>query len=225
MANLSNGGINVWRPVVATYQWAHGQTGPVYSAAIDPFVDQLANGFAWVFTGAVLFAFCLRVALAHRDQRERGINDAAALLAVFTFSALAFTQFAPRSHLGHGYVALTLLVLFLSNRWIWRAWLAMAFIHFYALFATYGIGQERLPDPTAYGPAAQPFIAAIRGASNIAPSLVRVQTEVNNSLGVLPYEPWISVLSAVYAGVAVIVLIALWRHLAPDFEIDARSAR
>jgi hypothetical protein len=196
---------------VATYQFAHGQAGPTYTAQIEPTLDLVLNAFAWVTTGVVLLAFCYRIAREARPGVQETVSDWRPLLTVLTFSALAFTQLAPRSHLGHGYAGLVLLTLWTWDRRLRGALCAMAAIQFYALIATYGVGQDRLPDANAYGDAARSLIGAVWRASDIAPGLVRIQAGVNEALAVLPYEPTLSMLAAAQWAIAMFTLVTLGR--------------
>jgi hypothetical protein len=210
---LSHGGPNIWRFVYFLYLETKGVSGTVYSYR-PPLVWAVAT------TGAALAAALVMLAamlwrLATAAGRERPTASEAYL--AFAIGSLVMSQFAPRAHINHSYGVIVLLLPLLSARpLLGRAWLAMTALLAYAHVVEYRMGGPPLLPSDGiiqrYGHA-DGLADAVRTLPAFGtPDLwLRIQAQANDLLGRLPGQAFVSGLSLLVAGAAVVMTVGLWR--------------
>lgn len=168
MANLSNGGLGLWRFLTWMYMEWTGQPGQVYELRVS--ASALA---AWKTVSAaicvgILVAFALRLGIRRggvvwieRSARSGWFTAPAtawpapdALFACLTLGALVISQFGPHAHIHHSYAAIVLLTVWaLRDRALARLWVALVLMFAVAHVSTFGLGDARLLLPPG-----QPFL-------------------------------------------------------------------
>jgi hypothetical protein len=240
MAKMSNGGPGLWRFVSWAYMEAAGQPGLVLDMRISRAALAAWNALAGLLAIAILYVFSTRLALARREPAVAGPGWLARLLPVpqvawpdgrtafivLTLGTFVMSQFGPRAHISHSYVAMVLLVLFaVRDRvmlWLWAAMCVMLGLAHLSTFQ-FGGAVVFLPESQWFRyPQAGPLIDAIRQlpAFTTPDALLRFQAAVNGYLAALPGQQAISIMSLPVFLLAAAILWRLFRTLG---ERDALS--
>jgi len=233
MAKMSNGGPGLWRFVSWAYMEATGQPGLVLDMKISRPALAAGNALAGLICLGMLLAFSVRLGLRRREPAAPLVAAAARWLRppavswpddqvafiVLTLGTLVMSQFGPRAHINHSYVALMLLVpLALHDRvllWLWGATTLMLWL---AHVSTFGFGGAVVMLPASQWfryPDAGVLFDRIRDLpAYVAPDrLLAFQAAVNDGLAWLPGPRAISMMSVLVFVAACGIVWRLFRSL------------
>jgi hypothetical protein len=172
------------------------------------------------------------IAQSHRPQSDgEPFAEAHIVLLVLALCSILIPQFNTRMHINHAYAGLVLLIpLAAANRRVFKYWLALVGIHFYAHLLAYEFGRAVILPSLSRGygafPDAQDLIAKLEVLQKTASASPLIQTQalmnrVTHQLltfgGMLERDTIDSVLSAF----AFVTVLALLRH----FMLQASTAR
>jgi hypothetical protein len=222
MAKLSNGGPGLWRFVSWVYMEATDQPGLVLDMKISRPALAAWTALSGVLCLGVLLAFAARLGLqrgecpgpahgaASRWMRRPDAcwPDAHVAFAVLTMGTLVVSQFGPRAHINHSYVAMVMLAPFaLQDRVLLRLWIAMNVMLGLAHLSVFKLGDPVVilsPSLWSRYPHAGPLLDRIRElpAYSLPDGLLRFQAAVNDALAWLPGPRGISMMSALVCLVA-----------------------
>ena len=249
MANLSNGGPNIWRTLSYIGMRATGQVGEVYD---------FRPGRLWV-AGLSLLAGVVSLAVLAWWARKATVDDArmgqgsvwvvpsfvrrwlgppvatltpaVALYLVLVVGALVMSQFGVRAHVNHTYGATVLLIPVIVASWRlagywWVMVASQAFVH----LAQYGLGGVGLlpPDSALRNyPYATVLIERIKAlpAYTSPDWLLQTHEAINAVCGRLADPALLAMLSLVMFGCTVRVLRTLARRLDLGYENLLRTSQ
>jgi hypothetical protein len=236
MAKMSNGGPNLWRFLSWAYMEATGQPGLVLDMRISRPALVAWNALAGLLALAILYLFS-RILGFCRQQPAVGTGgwlarvfpdpavcwpDARVTFIVLTLGTFVMSQFGPRAHISHSYVAMVMLVLFAArDRVMLWLWVAMCAALGLAHLSTFQFGSAVVfldsSDWFRY-PQASQLIDAIRQlpAYTTPDALLTFQAGVNHWLAALPGQRGISIMSLPVFFLAVVMLWRLYRTLGED---------
>jgi len=261
MAKMSNGGPNIWRFLSWAYMEATGQPGLVLDMRISRPALVAWNALAGLLALAILYVFSRRLGFSLRQPAAVGMArvapaptesggllarlfpapavrwpDARVAFIVLTLGTFVMSQFGPRAHISHSYVAMVMLVLFVvRDRVMLWLWVAMCAALGLAHLSTFQFGSAVVfldsSDWFRY-PQAGPLIDAIRQlpAFTTPDALLRFQAGVNGYLAALPGQRAISIMSLPVFFLAAAMLWRLSRTLGQNGALswsqdaDAESA-
>ncbi len=222
MAKMSNGGPGLWRFASWAYMEATGQPGLVLDMKISRPALAAWTALSGVLCLGILLAFAARLGL-RRDERPvpaRGAvfrwmsgpdacwPDAQVAFAVLSMGALVVSQFGPRAHINHSYVAMVMLAPFaLRDRVLLRLWISMNVMLGLAHLSVFKLGDPVVilsPSQWSHYPQAGPLLDRIRELPAYAApdALLRFQAAVNGALACLPGPRGMSMMSALVCLVA-----------------------
>ena len=216
MAKMSNGGPGLWRFASWVYMEATGQSGLVLDMKISRPALAAWTALSGVICAWMFIAFAARLGL-QRGERPRLPQsaaarwigwpharwpDARAAFAVLTLGTLVVSQFGPRAHINHSYVAMVMLAPFaMQDRVLLRVWIAMNVMLGLAHLSVFRFGDPSVILPPAQWsryPHAGPLLNQIQAlpAYSVPDGLLRFQGSVNDLLTWLPGPGAISLMSA-----------------------------
>ena len=215
MAKMSNGGPGLWRFASWAYMEATGQPGLVFDMKISRPALATWSAVAGLLCLGILLAFSTRLGLQRRESEMPGLPavsrwpgtprvrwaDAQAAFVILTLGALAVSQFGPRAHINHSYVALVMLAIFaLRDRVLLWLWVAMNVMLGLAHLSTLGFGGAVVILPASQWfryPHAGALLDRIRElpAYSAPDGLLGFQAAVNGVLTALPGQRGISIMS------------------------------
>jgi len=139
------------------------------------------------------------------------------LYLILTFASLVIPQIGTKAHINHSYAGLVLLIpLTVANRQILFIWTTMILINLYSHLQNYGLGRNIVVPLQQFFdslPMAQPLILQINTAfaTQKYEILLQFQGTVNSVLRYyMPYEPFMSVISAIQFICVVIILYKMF---------------
>jgi len=244
MAKMSNGGPGLWRFLSWAYMEATGQPGLVLDMRISRTALMAWNAAAGLLALALLAWFASRLGLLRSATAASAPGllgrilpaaavrwpDARTTFIVLTVGTLVMSQFGPRAHISHSYVAMVMLCLFAArDRVMFGLWVTMCALLGLAHLSTFALGDASvfLPESQWFRyPQAGPLIAAIQQVpANATPdATLRFQTAVNGYLAQLPGQRAISILSLPVFLVAAAMLWRLWTTLGREDTLSWQPA-
>ncbi len=140
---FSNGGPGLWRFVTFVAMRVSGQPGNILMYRVSIPALLVVSACTTVALAVLFLAFSRRVSLAR-------LPPASAAYLIFTFGALAVSQFGLRAHINHSYGALVLLIpLVVNRRRLQVAWGIIFAVMAVAILSEYAMGDTTfLPIPT-----------------------------------------------------------------------------
>jgi hypothetical protein len=217
MAKMSNGGPGLWRFASWAYMEATHQSGLVLDMKISRPALAAWTALSGVICLGILFAFARRLGLQRGDRPgparspvprwlggpESSWPDARVAFAVLALGTLVVSQFGPRAHINHSYVAMVMLAPFaLRDRVLLGLWIAMNVMLGLAHLSAFRFGDPVVilsPSQWSRYPQAGLLLDRIRElpAYSVPDGLLRFQTAVNDLLlAWLPGPRGISMMSA-----------------------------
>ena len=231
MAKISNGGPGLWRFVSWAYMEATHQAGLVLDMKISRPALALLTAASGLLCLGIFLPFATHVGLRRRDPGKphppalaRWLGapdarwpDAQATFAVLALGTLVMSQFGPRAHINHSYVAMVMLAVFaLRDRVLFRLWVAMNVMLGLAHLSAFGLGGSVVMLPASQWfryPNAGLLLDRVRQlpAYSSPDGLLRFQAAVNELLTHLPGPRAISVMSLLVCLTACGILWRLFR--------------
>lgn len=242
MAKMSNGGPGLWRFLSWAYMEGTGQPGLVLDMRISRPALAAWNALAGLLAIAILYVFSTRLGLLRREAAAAAPRwltrvvpaaavrwpDARVAFIVLTLGTFVMSQFGPRAHISHSYVAMVMLVLFAARdrvtAWLWTAMCVMLGLAHLSTFQFGGAVVFAGQSQWFRYPQAGPLIDAIRQlpAFTTPDALLAFQSTVNGYLAALPGQRAISIMSL---PVFLLAVAILWRLHSTLGEDDALSWR
>jgi hypothetical protein len=243
MAKMSNGGPGLWRFLSWAYMEATGQPGLVLDMRISRPALAAWNALAGLLALAILYVCSTRLGLHRREAAAAATGwltrvvpapavcwpDARVAFIVLTLGTFVMSQFGPRAHISHSYVAMVMLVLFAARDrvmlWLWVAMCAMLGLAHLSTFQFGGAVVFLDQSEWFRYPQAGPLIDAIRQlpAFTTPDALLTFQATVNGYLAALPGQRAISILSLPVFLLAAAIVSRLFRTLGKDGALSWRQ--
>jgi len=243
MAKMSNGGPGLWRFLSWAYMEATGQPGLVLDMRISRPALAAWNALAGLLALAIIYAFSTRLGPVRRGAATAAPGwlarlvpapavrwpDARATFIVLTLGTFVMSQFGPRAHISHSYVAMVMLVLFaVRDRVMRRLWATMCVMLGLAHLSTFQFGGAVVfigESQWFRYPQAGPLIDSIRQlpAFTTPDALLTFQAAVNGYLAALPGQRAISIMSLPVFFLAAAILWRLYSTLGDDDALSWRQ--
>jgi len=233
MAKMSNGGPGLWRFASWAYMEATQQAGLVFEMKISRPALAVLTGVSGLLCLGILLLFATRLGLwrcGPAGPRFASLSrwlgtpdvywtDARAMYAVLTLGTLVMSQFGPRAHINHSYVAMVMLAVFaLRDRVLFGLWVTMNVMLGLAHLSAFGLGGSVVMLPVTRWfryPDAGGLLEQVRQlpAYSSPDALLRFQAAVNGLLTHLPGPREISIMSFLVFLAACGIVWRLFRSL------------
>lgn len=231
MAKMSNGGPGLWRFVSWAYMEAMHQPGLVSDMRISRPALAALTALAGLICLGIQLPFATRLGMWRRDSGTSPVSpfshwlgtpevrwpDARVAFMVLTVGTLVLSQFGPRAHINHSYVAAVMLALFaVRDRLLFWLWAAMTAMLGLAHLSAFGLGGSVVMLPVSLWsryPQAGTLLERVgQLPSYAAPDgLLRFQAAVNGILAHLPGSRAVSMMSLFVCLVSCAILWRLFR--------------